>query len=123
METRGAIPPENRLTPTIISCSPNNRSGRITRVGIRYVINKALTDAGLKQPGYACHLFRHSCGTNLYQETKDLRVVQETLRQRSPKVTAKYAHVHDRMERRYTRGITPGMNVEHIQQPTNADTE
>ena len=57
-------------------------------------------------------LFRHSCGTNLYQETKDLRVVQETLRQRSPKVTAKYAHVHDRMERRYTRGITPGVKVD-----------
>ena len=123
IETRGAIPPENRLTPTIISCSPNNRNGRITRVGIRYVINKALSDAGLKQPGYACHLFRHSCGTNLYQETKDLRVVQETLRQRSPKVTAKYAHVHDRMERRYTRGITPGMNVAEVQENNNINKD
>lgn len=112
IEERGMIPQENRLTPTIISCSPNNAQGRISRVGIRYVINRALTAAGLKQPGYACHLFRHSCGTNLYQETKDLRVVQETLRQRSPKVTAKYAHVHDRMERRYTRGITPGVKVD-----------
>ena len=115
IETRGAVPPESRLTPTIISCANNNPKGRISRVGIRYVINKALTEAGLKQPGYACHLFRHSCGTNLYQETKDLRVVQETLRQRSPKVTAKYAHVHDRMERRYTRGITPGVNIESVQ--------
>jgi len=115
IEERGPVPQENRLTPTVISCSRNNAQGRITRVGIRYVINKALTDAGLKQPGYACHLFRHSCGTNLYQETKDLRVVQETLRQRSPKVTAKYAHVHDRMERRYTRGITPGLSVEAMQ--------
>ena len=123
IETRGAIPPEKRLTPTIISCSPNNRNGRITRVGIRYVINKALSDAGLKQPGYACHLFRHSCGTNLYQETKDLRVVQETLRQRSPKVTAKYAHVHDRMEKRYTGGISPGMNVEGMQQTMKATEE
>ncbi len=112
LEERGAVPQENRLTPTIISCSSNNAQGRISRVGIRYVINRALTAAGLKQPGYACHLFRHSCGTNLYQETKDLRVVQETLRQRSPKVTAKYAHVHDRMERRYTRGITPGVKVD-----------
>ena len=120
IETRGAIPPEKRLTPTIISCSPNNRNGRITRVGIRYVINKALTDAGLKQPGYACHLFRHSCGTNLYQETKDLRVVQETLRQRSPKVTAKYAHVHDRMEKRYTGGISPGMNIGTVQNAASA---
>jgi len=117
IEERGPVPPENRLTPTVISCSPNNRSGRITRVGIRYVINRALTEAGLKQPGYACHLFRHSCGTNLYQETKDLRVVQETLRQRSPKVTAKYAHVHERMEKRHTRNITPGMNLEAVQNP------
>ena len=122
IETRGAIPPENRFTPTIISCSPNNRNGRITRVGIRYVINKALTDAGLKQPGYACHLFRHSCGTNLYQETKDLRVVQETLRQRSPKVTAKYAHVHDRMEKRYTGGISPGMNMGAVQDVATAES-
>ena len=112
IEERGPIPQENRLTPTVISCARNNAQGRISRVGIRYVINRALTAAGLKQPGYACHLFRHSCGTNLYQETKDLRVVQETLRQRSPKVTAKYAHVHDRMERRYTRGITPGVKAD-----------
>jgi len=125
IEERGPVPPENRLTPTVISCARNNAQGRITRVGIRYVINKALTDAGLKQPGYACHLFRHSCGTNLYQETKDLRVVQETLRQRSPKVTAKYAHVHDRMERRYTRGITPGLSVEAMQKeaPSSAADE
>ena len=125
IEERGPVPPENRLTPTVISCARNNTQGRITRVGIRYVINKALTDAGLKQPGYACHLFRHSCGTNLYQETKDLRVVQETLRQRSPKVTAKYAHVHDRMERRYTRGITPGLSVETMQKeaPSSAADE
>ena len=125
IEERGPVPPENRLTPTVISCARNNAQGRITRVGIRYVINKALTEAGLKQPGYACHLFRHSCGTNLYQETKDLRVVQETLRQRSPKVTAKYAHVHDRMERRYTRGITPGLSVEAMQKeaPSSAADE
>ena len=125
IEERGPVPPENRLTPTVISCARNNAQGRITRVGIRYVINKALTDAGLKQPGYAGHLFRHSCGTNLYQETKDLRVVQETLRQRSPKVTAKYAHVHDRMERRYTRGITPGLSVEAMQKeaPSSAADE
>ena len=125
IEERGPVPPENRLTPTVISCARNNAQGRITRVGVRYVINKALTDAGLKQPGYACHLFRHSCGTNLYQETKDLRVVQETLRQRSPKVTAKYAHVHDRMERRYTRGITPGLSVEAMQKeaPSSAADE
>jgi len=125
IEERGPVPPESRLTPTVISCARNNAQGRITRVGIRYVINKALTDAGLKQPGYACHLFRHSCGTNLYQETKDLRVVQETLRQRSPKVTAKYAHVHDRMERRYTRGITPGLSVETMQKeaPSSAADE
>ena len=54
-----------------------------------------------------CHVFRHSCGTNLYAATKDLRVVQETLRQRDPKVTARYAHVQQRMDKRYTSSIVP----------------
>ena len=50
--------------------------------------------------------------------------MQETLRQRSPKVTAKYAHVHERMENRHTQGITPGMNLEVIQgEPSAAAKE
>lgn len=60
-------------------------------------------------PGLSCHVFRHSCGTNLYAETKDLRLVQDTLRHRDPKVTARYAHLTGRLEHRSTSVIAKSM--------------
>ena len=81
--------------------------GRISRNGIRSIMNKALTACDLKHPGYSCHVFRHSSGPNLYKETKDLRLVQDTLRHRDPKVTARYAHVADRLSKRYTSKLVP----------------
>ena len=95
------------LTPLILSSSNRNLMGRISRNGIRSIMNKALTACDLKHPGYSCHVFRHSCGTNLYKETKDLRLVQDTLRHRDPKVTARYAHVADRLSKRYTSKLVP----------------
>ena len=95
------------LTPLILSSSNRNLMGRISRNGIRSIMNKALTACDLKHPGYSCHVFRHSCGTNLYKETKDLRLVQDTLRHRDPKITARYAHVADRLSKRYTSKLVP----------------
>lgn len=102
-----AIKKDGVLTPLILSSSNRNFMGRISRNGIRAIMNKALTACSLKQPGYSCHVFRHSCGTNLYQETKDLRLVQEYLRHRDPKVTARYAHVAERLNVRYTSKLVP----------------
>ena len=95
------------LTPLILSSSNRNLLGRISRNGLRSIMNKALDVCGLKNPGCSCHVFRHSCGTNLYQETKDLRLVQEVLRHRDPKITARYAHVADRLTKRYTSRLVP----------------
>ena len=95
------------LTPLILSSSNRNFMGRISRNGIRAIMNQALEACNLKYPGCSCHIFRHSCGTNLYQETKDLRLVQEYLRHRDPKVTARYAHVADRLSKRYTSKLVP----------------
>ena len=99
------IKKDGNSTPLLLSDSNRNQMGRISRNGIRYIMNKALTACDLKHPGYSCHVFRHSCGTNLYQATKDLRVVQETLRQRDPKVTARYAHVNQRLSHRVTSAL------------------
>lgn len=65
----------------------------ISRQGIRYVVNRIFRRAGLKERGKSCHALRHSCGTNLYAATKNLRLVQETLRHREPKVTTRYTHI------------------------------
>ena len=95
------------LTPLILSDSNNNISGRLTRDGIKYIMNKTLKLAGLKVKGASCHVFRHSCGTNLYVKTKDIRLVQETLGHRDPKTTARYAHLQERISNRATGNIAP----------------
>jgi len=105
--TDHAVKKDGVLTPLILSSSNRNFMGRISRNGIRSIMNKALTACDLKHPGYSCHVFRHSCGTNLYKETKDLRLVQDTLRHRDPKVTARYAHVADRLDKRHTSKLVP----------------
>jgi len=92
---------------TFISLSRRNKGMRIQRNGIRKAMDRILEATGYKEKGISCHVLRHSCGTNLYAKTKDLRVVQETLRQRDPKITARYAHVQERVEKRYTDMISP----------------
>lgn len=99
------IKKDGMLTPLIVSDSHKNVAGRISRNGLRFIMNKALEAVNLKHPGISCHVFRHSCGTNLYQSTKDIRVVQETLRQKDPKITARYAHVHERISHRVTSAL------------------
>ena len=105
--TNHKIKKDGVLTPLILSSSNRNFLGRISRNGIRVIMNKALEACNLKHPGYSCHVFRHSCGTNLYHETKDLRLVQDILRHRDQKVTARYAHVADRLTKRYTSRLVP----------------
>ena len=107
LKMRGPVEQDNGFTPTIISFSHCRYGKRITRSGLHVIIAKALEWAGLKYPGHACHTLRHSCGTNLYHETKDIRVVQETLRHKTPSMTARYAHVDERAAIRPTRNIAP----------------
>lgn len=94
-------------TPAFISLAVKTYGERITRTGIRFAINHVLESSIDRKKGDSCHMLRHSCGTNLYAETKDLRLVQETLRQRNPSTTARYAHVNDRINDRQTANISP----------------
>ena len=107
LKIRPALKKDGVLTPTFISLSNFNRGQRITRAGIRWAINQILTLCNLKVKGHSCHMLRHSCATNLYQATKDLRLVQETLRHRSPTMTARYAHIYGKMNNRQTEKISP----------------
>lgn len=107
LKVRGIPVKDGLMTPTFISLSNQSKGKRVSRRGIESIMNRVLTISGHKKKGACCHVFRHSCGTNLYAATKDLRVVQETLRQRDPKVTARYAHVQQRMDKRYTSSIVP----------------
>jgi integrase/recombinase XerC/integrase/recombinase XerD len=84
-----------------------NRAGgaRISRDGIRTVVDAHLSKLGLKRQGLSCHALRHTCGTLLYQETKDLALVQETLRHSNPATTSRYVHIVNRAQVRATEAI------------------
>lgn len=99
------------IQPLILSASNRRLMHRITRRGLQNIVDRIFKDAGVKSPGVLCHSLRHSCGTNLYGATKDLRIVQETLRHSSPEITARYAHVHEKMAERPTSKIVPGFNT------------
>lgn len=77
-----------------------NRAGgkRISRRGVRQVVDFYLKKADLKRPGISDHALRHTAATLAYKYTHDLRGVQQMLAHADPKTTARYAHVIDRMK-------------------------
>lgn len=101
------IDKEGAFTPLFLTASKNRKGKRLSRRGISFVTDEALRRINLKRPGMSCHIFRHTFGTNLYKNTKDLRLVQEHLRHRDPKTTARYTHVLDNINERYSENVTP----------------
>lgn len=91
--------------PVFTSTSNNKRGNRINRRNIREAVDLWLTRAGYKEKGKSDHMLRHTCATLLYKETKDLKVVQETLRHSNINMTSKYAHIVEREDQRYTKAI------------------
>ena len=93
--------------PAFLSDSNKNANGRLSRNGIRFIMNKALELTGYKKEGVSCHIFRHSCGTNLYNTYKDIRLVQEVLGHKDIKTTSRYAHIQEKLSKRKTEAIIP----------------
>ena len=80
-----------------------NRSGgkRISRRGIRVVVDRYLNQADLKHnPGrtISAHSLRHTAGTLALRNGAELRQVQDLLGHSDPRTTCIYAHVGDRWE-------------------------
>lgn len=92
-------------TPVFTSLSNNSLGKRLSRQNIRETIDTALASLNLKAPGKSCHMLRHTCGTLLYRETKDLQVVKQVLRHRSIEMSSRYSHIQDAMLSRYTSAI------------------
>ncbi len=103
--TRGEVRTDEQGTPLFVAVG--NRAGgrRLSKDGVRSIINKYLTQAGLKKKGISCHALRHTCGTLLYQATRDVKVVQSTLRHSDVSTAAKYSHIIEASEARYTENI------------------
>lgn len=101
-----------KLTPTsplFISLSNRFRDRRLSRRGIRYLVDGYLSKAGLKEIDFnlsrSCHSLRHTAGTLGLAGGASLRQVQELLGHSDPKTTAIYAHVLERHENNPALGI------------------
>ncbi|MDJ0902841.1 MAG: tyrosine-type recombinase/integrase [Xenococcus sp. MO_188.B8] len=80
-----------------------NRSGgkRISRRGIRVIVDRYLNQADLKHnPGrtISAHSLRHTAGTLALRNGAELRQVQDLLGHSDPRTTCIYAHIGDRWE-------------------------
>lgn len=98
-ETSGEVLKPAR--PLFIATGNNSRGNRISRRGIRSVVDTYLKRADLKHtPGrtLSAHSLRHTAGTLALRSGADLRQVQDLLGHRDPRTTSIYAHVADRWE-------------------------
>lgn len=101
-----------KLTPTsplFISLSNRFHGSRLSRRGIRYIVDGYLSEAKLKEIDFnlsrSCHSLRHTAGTLGLAGGASLRQVQELLGHSDPKTTAIYAHVLERHENNPALGI------------------
>ncbi|MEX1049766.1 MAG: tyrosine-type recombinase/integrase [Akkermansiaceae bacterium] len=81
-------------------------SGYGTRITAAYLgnwIKKLMKRCGIDKPG-SCHLFRHSCATDMHRGGADIRYVQEMLGHARMETTQIYTHVHiDALREIHTR--------------------
>jgi integrase/recombinase XerC/integrase/recombinase XerD len=108
---RGAVDRDGQGEPLFGQVRKGGRTlSWLSRIGVNKVVDHYLIAAGLKRPGVSCHALRHTCGTLLYQATRDIRAVQETLGHGNIATSAAYAHIVERGKARYTREIPIKIN-------------
>lgn len=98
-ETAGEVLKPN--SPIFIGVGNRSRGKRISRRGIRLIVDKYLQQAALKHtPGrtISAHSLRHTAGTLALHSGAELRQVQDLLGHSDPRTTCIYAHVADRWE-------------------------
>jgi len=77
--------------PLFISASNNNKGQRLTTRFISGLIKEGLRAIGLDDRRYSAHSLRHSVGTQIYEKTGRIDLVQIALRHASPVTSQIYA--------------------------------
>lgn len=88
-------------SPLSINLSNYGRGERLSRRGIRQVVDRYLQATNLKYMEgrtLSAHSLRHTAGTLALRNGASLRQVQDLLGHADPRTTAIYAHVGDRWE-------------------------
>ena len=88
---------QDALGEPLVAAVGNHANGhRLSRRGVRHVVDSYLHLAKVKRPRVSNHALRHTSATLAYCYTHDLRAVQDMLGHQDPKTTARYARVVDR---------------------------
>jgi len=98
LKARGLVATDSEGIPLFAAVGNHAGGRRISRRGLRKVVDAYLRKAELKRPGLSNHALRHTSATLAYKYTQDLRAVQEMLGHADPKTTGRYAHVVDRAQ-------------------------
>jgi len=109
LAARGTVRADATGTPLVAAVG--NRAGgqRLSRRGIRHVVDGYLRQAGLKRPGVSDHALRHTAATLAYKYTRDLRAVQHMLGHTDPRTTARYAHLVERLQQNPALAVPVGV--------------
>jgi len=96
-------PKSSRLPDSVRAVFINQRGGRITDRGVRFILGEYLVKANLGKR-VTPHTFRHSFATHLLDRGADIRAVQELLGHASLSTTQVYTHVGlERLKKVYRR--------------------
>lgn len=98
-------------SPLFISMGNRFGGQRLSRRGIRWIVDEYLLESKLKHTDgrtLSAHSLRHTAGTLGLRKGADLRQVQDLLGHKDPKTTALYAHASDR----HTFNPALGIDVE-----------
>ena len=98
LDARGTVANDAAGTPLVTAVGHRAGGHRLSRRGVRYVVDGYLRQAGLKRPGVSDHALRHTAATLAYKYTRDLRAVQHMLGHADPRTTARYAHLVERLQ-------------------------
>jgi site-specific recombinase XerD len=99
LEARKAIEVLAPSSPLFVAVGYRALGRRISRRGIRKVVDGYLKEAGLKHsPGrtISTHSLRHTAGTLALRAGAELRQVQDLLGHKDPRTTSIYTHVAER---------------------------
>jgi site-specific recombinase XerD len=85
-------------TPLVTAVGHRAGGQRLSRRGLRHLVDGDLRRTGLKRPGISDHALRQTAATLAYKYTRDLRAVQHMLGHPDPRTTVGYAHLVDRVQ-------------------------
>jgi integrase len=98
LAARGTNPPYELGEALLVADGNFARGHRLSRRGVRHVVDGYMRAANVKRPRVSNHALRHTSATLAYRYTRDLRAVQDMLGHQDPKTTARYARVVDRAQ-------------------------